>query len=337
MASVIFSSGQKLLETLNLLLDLSKIEAHNVKPDYSEFDLVPLLYEIAEGFNQEAAKKGISFYIHQEVSALKVYLDMRLVKIIVSNLINNAIKFTQEGSVTVSMETCTLQNGECAVIRIIDTGIGIPEESMDLIFEEFRQVSEGYNRSYEGTGLGLTITKKFVEILNGKIEVESKMGVGTAFTIALPASPHIEHERKKIPRAPDTKNDSQGEGAKDHKPEILYVEDDPTSRKLIPVFLGEICKVDTVEDGISAMHAVQSKRYAAVIMDINLGSGMNGLDTAKAIRKLTGYETIPIGALTAYAMKEDREKFLSEGCTDYLSKPFERLELIDFVQRLLKK
>ena len=337
MASVIFSSGQKLLETLNLLLDLSKIEAHNVKPDYTEFDLVPLLYEIAETFNQEAAKKGISFFIHQEVSALKVYLDIRLVKIIVSNLINNAIKFTQVGSVTVSMETGKVQDCECAIIRIIDTGIGIPEESMDLIFEEFRQVSEGYNRSYEGTGLGLTVTKKFVDILNGKIDVTSKMGEGTTFMITLPASPHLERERRKIPRAPETKSDVLAEVKRTNLPEILYVEDDPTSRKLIPVFLNEICRVDTVEDGASALQAVQAKKYAAVIMDINLGSGMNGLETAKAIRKLAGYETIPIGALTAYALKGDREKFLSEGCSDYLSKPFERLELLEFVQQLLKK
>lgn len=183
---VIHSSGMRLLETLNLILDLSKIQSEKLEIFHSRIDLIKEIREAVELYRPQAEKKKLSLQFTAEVPSLTALSDARLLNQIISNLVNNAIKYTIAGSVEVSV---TLMNSfpvNRLRIQVKDTGIGIPQNKQAIIWDEFRQVSEGYGRFFEGTGLGLTVTKNFVAILNGEIELQSEIGKGSTFTVSLP-------------------------------------------------------------------------------------------------------------------------------------------------------
>jgi PAS domain S-box-containing protein len=183
MAMGILRSGNRLLNTLNLILDLTKFESDRFELNLKKINLVDEIKIAYETFKGAAMDKKLDFLLRLENETLLAKMDERMFKIILENLINNAIKFTSKGSITI---IAGIENNKIIFIRIEDTGIGIAKEHHDVIFEEFRQVSEGINRDYQGTGLGLSITKKYVEILNGNISVESMLGEGSVFTIRFP-------------------------------------------------------------------------------------------------------------------------------------------------------
>ncbi len=182
MASAIYTSGQRLINTLNLILDLSRIEANKETLDIESLEVVSIIEEVIDHYSSAAWQRNLNLEFIPKVNKIYSNLDERLFREVLNNLINNAIKFTNKGGITVTLGT----DDDKMIIKVIDTGIGIPSESLGIIFEEFRQVSEGYGRSFEGTGLGLTITKKFVEKLGGKISVDSKTDIGSEFTVVFP-------------------------------------------------------------------------------------------------------------------------------------------------------
>lgn len=182
MAKIIYKSSKRLNETLNSILDLSKIESQNLQLKHNSFDLVSMIQECKFAFAEIANKKGISFLVASTEPKILVYSDPSVLHKILCNIIDNSIKYTEKGEVTVHLS----ESDEKAVISVSDTGIGIPQENLDQIFEPFRQGSEGLNRKYEGMGLGLTITKKYVEILGGQLKIQSNTGSGTNVIIELP-------------------------------------------------------------------------------------------------------------------------------------------------------
>jgi signal transduction histidine kinase len=184
MVSVIHKSGIRLLDTLNTILDFTTIEAKNVKLKYSEVNIHSLLNDIINNYRTQAEQKGIELKVKTK-NEFTARIVRNLVQKILSHLLNNAIKFTNQGSVLVSAE---LRNGTSnnLVIRVKDTGIGIPIEEQEHIFREFRQGSEGFTRKYEGTGLGLTICKKFSDIMGGELKVKSRPEKGSTFILSLP-------------------------------------------------------------------------------------------------------------------------------------------------------
>lgn len=186
-AKIIHNGSLRLLETLNMILDFTQIESAKITPYFSTFNAKEIVWEISKLFEQAANKKGLKLELICDESEVTVKCDEKLLRRIVSNLVNNAIKFTLKGKVQIYLKS----QDDNFVISVSDTGIGIPEDKLDLIFQEFRQVSEGLGREFEGTGLGLTIVKKYVEILNGKILVKSKVGEGSIFTVILPKQPAL--------------------------------------------------------------------------------------------------------------------------------------------------
>ena len=185
MVKDITNSGKRLLETLNSILDLSRIEANKFEITPTSFNLVDLVQEEVELYKRTAQVKNISLNVRMSRHELMVNSDKKIIQNTISHLINNAVKFTAEGGVTISLTTEDNRN-EFVIIKVTDTGIGIPEDSQDLIFEEFRQASEGLSRKYEGSGLGLTITKKYITLLQGTINVKSKPGAGSEFSVKIP-------------------------------------------------------------------------------------------------------------------------------------------------------
>ena len=339
MSSEIYDSANRLLGTLNLILDLSKIEADKSEIHREIINVGDVTVSQIKTFEELAKKKNL--YIRTVIADKNIYslLDERIFRQIVNNLISNAIKFTQKGGITVEIDKKIVNNTENVILKVTDTGIGIPENSLDLIFEEFRQVSEGFDRGFEGSGLGLSITKKFISLMNGKISVESKVGNGSVFTICFPGDGKNEMSDKPTTLSNKDENNLEEQETKKSKdlPDVLLVEDDYSNAGVIEYLLEGICNLETVISGEEAIEKAANKQYNAILMDIALGRGMSGLEADKRIRKIDRYKDLPIVAVTALAMKGQRELFLSEGCSHYISKPFDKNSFLNLVTSILPK
>jgi signal transduction histidine kinase len=328
MAENIFKSGNRLSETLNLILDLSKLESGKMNFNPQKIDLVNETEDIINLFRESASKKGLELKSSFTLPSKVIYTDEHAFQSILNNLINNAIKFTGKGGVAADISL----KDNFVEIKVSDSGIGIAKEYQDIIFDEFRQVSEGYSRSFEGSGLGLNITKKLVEELGGKISVDSIPDKGSTFIVKLPvtmAGEKTENEKEieKVSKAVITRQ-------KQGKPLALLVDDDPFVYPVLKRYISEQVDMESSPNGGYGIKQCMNKQYDYVFMDINLGRGMDGKQTTQAIRKIKGYESIPIIALTAFAMVGDKEEFLAAGCSHYLSKPFGQEKIMNLLKEI---
>ncbi|MHC1705930.1 MAG: PAS domain S-box protein [Bacteroidales bacterium] len=330
LANYILESGNRLLETLNLILDLSKLEAEQTEIVYNNIDLIQLIYQVVETYSAAAGKKGLSLKVQHSENHLIINSNERMLASILHNLVNNALKYTDTGGVGVS---CKTSDGKI-IISVEDTGIGIAKEHQNMIFEDFRQVSEGYGRHFEGTGLGLSITRKFVQKLGGEITVKSGQGKGSCFIVTLPLTNGSEFE-KVDPTAEHLLHKSEPfSGNYKIVKNILIVDDDRTNQSLLTYMLSPQYQVDTVSTGIEALSLLQKNPYDVVMLDINLGEGMTGTDVLHAIRKGSFNKNVPIIAVTAYAMKGDSQKYLDAGFDMYLSKPYKKIDLLTLLKQI---
>ena len=334
MADMILNGSKRLTETLNSVLDLSRIEADKLEINYSHVNLANFITDNIKLFQSVASKRGLhlsSKIIDKNVVA---NVDEQLLYQILSNLIGNAIKYTEKGTITVEVNKIAKNGLNYASLRVIDTGIGIRKENLDQIFEAFRQVSEGLNRKFEGTGLGLTITKKFIELMSGQLIVDSEYGKGSSFQTLFPLEKPITIKNKK-----ETTASKISATERDFKvtelPEILMVDDDAASRDITKLFLKNICKIAIAKSGEEAIILAEKKSYKLILMDINLGKGLSGIETTQRIKKIDSYKNTPIIALTAFAMAGEKEEFLKAGCTHYISKPFTKKVLTNVLKELL--
>lgn len=331
MAELITRSGQRLHETLNMLLILSKQEAGKLEVKITEENIIPHIKTSFKLFEQAAKKKELQYNLDLPDKAIFCKIDPNLIQNVLNNLINNAIKFTPKGSVTVKLDTVS----STARIQIIDTGIGIPKESQELIWEEFRQVSEGLSRSFEGTGLGLTIVKRFTTLMGGRIFLESEKDKGSKFILELPL---IDKNLDKELKEAGKKREHNGENSITKNAfDLLYVEDDQASVDIVSLMLKGKYNFDIARSADEALMKVKQNSYGAILMDINLKNDTDGVQLTKLIRQLNGYEKIPIAAITAYALGKDKEAFLSQGMTHYLSKPFTKNDLLDLLEKMLEE
>lgn len=330
MAGIIYKSGNRLLETLNLLLSFSKAETSKIEINYSDIIIKELFEETIELFKPLAESKGLGISSIIGKDNIYIHSDERLLRDILNNLLNNAIKFTEKGGIYL---TGFIDDSKSLIIKVRDTGIGIPLNKFDQIFQEFRQESEGLSRNFEGTGLGLTLTKRYIELLDGSISVESEVGVGSEFTILIPNgikdNSIISNEFKEVDNiniipAPITRK------------KLLLVENDKVSAMLVNTFVKKEFDLDIVANGSEALSKVSEKKYDAILMDINLGEGITGLDATQQIKRLNIYKDTPIIAVTAFAMEKDKEEFLKYGCTHYLAKPFEKQDLMNILKLAFK-
>lgn len=331
-ASFIYEAGNKLMNSLNLILNLTKIETEKIKVEYTKINIIHLIKRTIYTFEKLASQKNIYLKFESELESLVTDTDERMFIQIIANLVNNAVKYTDKGGITVSA------NIDDSYLKILvkDTGIGIPKDKQDLIWEEFRQVSEGAARIYEGTGLGLTITSNFVHKLGGKIELKSEDGKGSTFTVLIPIQVNYD------PTAAENKTYEKYTGAPTIRRvnkklnTLLYVEDDRIAIKVVPLFLKGYYEVDCAESAKKGIQKAEDKVYDAILMDINLQREMDGTKAAEIIKQMDEYKDVPIIAVTAYAMVGDREKYLQAGFADYISKPFSKNDLIELLDRTIK-
>jgi PAS domain S-box-containing protein len=326
MVSGIYTSGLRLLETIDSILDISRIEADKYTIYYSDFNLRDFIIEEVQLFKNSAAIKKLYLNLVPDDKDVIINSGKNILHSIFSNLINNAIKFTDSGGITIKYKIGEQELKKHLFIEVTDTGIGISEEFQQVIFEEFRQVSEGFSRSFEGNGLGLAITKKLVNLLNGKIELTSSPGKGTTFKVFFPISV-VEKKSEKTKVMLDLKIDENVSNNQDKK-RIMIVENDSTSLKLLKMFVKNRYIYDYAVNGEQALALAKKNKYDLFLMDINLGVGMDGMEVTKALRSIKDYKSTPIIAVTAFAMATDKDEFLSAGCDDYISKPFTREDLL---------
>ncbi|MCX6150720.1 MAG: PAS domain S-box protein [Ignavibacteriales bacterium] len=335
MVQKIQHSSKRLMMTLNTILDLSELESNEFLLTFNEVKIGALLFNILKEYEEKAKQKGLYFEYERPENDISALVDETVLNKIIINLVDNAIKFTVKGGIKIKLENEDRgEDGFIAKVQIIDSGIGIADKDKELIFHEFRQASEGLSRSYEGSGLGLTLARKMARLINGDINVDSQLGVGSTFTLTIPGvlgevlNPELNAPPEIVFK--ENKNVSF-----DILPEVLLVEDNIINKEVVEVFLRGICKVDHAIDGLGAIKMAFQKEYAIVLMDINLGTGMNGVDVFKELKKIKGYEKVPIVAITGYAMSGDKEKFISQGMTNYLAKPFDKELLIKVIFEIL--
>ncbi len=330
MAVRIQLSGRRLLETIESVLDLAKLESEKVDIQLENVNLVDEVARAMEVHTRSARQKGLTFNVRTELKECYMDIDRQLFSRIMYNLLSNAFKYTDHGGVTIHISRIELNGQSVAQVDVKDTGVGISPHFLPQVFDEFQQESTGLARKFEGTGLGMAITRKLVDIMGGRISVSSKKGKGTTFTIQLPV-----HEQT----ADSDSYDAEGgtESGFNNMPRILIAEDDFDSSLIARYYLGNDYHVETVDSGEKALEWLKNKPFDLVILDISLGAGIDGITTLKSIRSNHQWKTLPVIALTARVLGGDAGYYLAEGFSGYLAKPFKKSELLHLVSLLLKQ
>lgn len=326
-AEAVQSSGENLLAIVNDILDFSKIEAGMVRIEKIRFNLPNLLQSLITMFVGQAKEKQVNLElkISQNVPQFILGDPTRLTQILI-NLIGNALKFTNQGSVCVEVDLISIHDKNVTIIfKVIDTGIGIPTEKMPEIFERFTQAKSDTSRIFGGTGLGLSIAKKLVELQSGTIQVESIQGKGSEFSFNIP---YIITEGEDNDLKKNNDNEKKIEITGNLK--ILVVEDNILNQKLASFMLKDWnIDFDICDNGKLAVEKLKSKKYNLILMDIQMPE-MNGYEATEYIRNQLKL-TIPIIAMTADALPGEKEKCISFGMTDYISKPIKAIDLKNLI------
>lgn len=336
-SNTINTSGKHLLNIVEDLFDITLIEAGEVNLAKTDVNLNKLLHEVHQiiVIEQQKLKKShisLDLEIPKILDNIVVHTDASKLKQILINLLKNALKFTSKGYIKYGFETIANKKDQGIKFFVEDSGIGIAKEKYEVIFDVFRQVDDSHTRKYGGTGIGLSLSKKLVDVLDGKIWVESEVDKGSVFYFTIPAS--LEAYDQKIKDLELNAGHTLKNSLTDKR--ILIAEDDESSYEYLKVILGAK-GVDLLwaQDGEEAIkYCKEDKTIDLVLMDINMPV-MNGLIATKAIKKFK--PDLPIIAQTAYAIAGDKEKALEAGCDDYISKPVNKKEILEKIEYCLSK
>ena len=328
-------SAESLLSIINDILDFSKVEAGKLDLEVIDFDLKTLMEDVIKGMSFSAQQKGVRLELTQDLSWLhSVKGDPGRLRQVLNNLISNAIKFTLRGSVRVSVkEVPAGPDKQCKLrFEIEDTGIGIPPETMERLFKAFSQADASTNRRFGGTGLGLSISKHLVELMGGKIGVSSQEGVGSVFWFEL----YLEKGSQMPAAASQSANVISQEG--DRRMRILVAEDNPVNQKVALAVLQKLgYRAHAVGNGHEVLDALREMPFDLILMDCQMPV-MDGFETTAIIRKseTMEFKNIPIIAMTANALKGDRERCLEAGMDDYVSKPVKEQVLSSMIEKWIR-
>ena len=333
---VAVNSSRGLLNVINDILDFSKIEAGKIELIIEPFDLEDLLKSVRGLFQNQAVQKGLNLYYTIDGNMPRRLIgDSGRLRQILFNLIGNAIKFTKVGEVRVEVRTLSADNDATSIkFTVSDTGVGVPQDKIENIFDSFTQIDGSYTREYQGTGLGLSIVKRLIELMGGRIEVKSQLGQGTSFTFNLTMKTARPSE-KIHPEQTDHFLEKHSAPLN-----ILVAEDNSVNRLLATRLLNKIGhKVVTAENGREALAKLAEARFDLIFMDVQMPF-MDGVEATRRIRADQSGDfdpRIPIIAMTAHAMKGDRESFIEAGMDGYVAKPFQMEELYLAIAEAAKK
>jgi signal transduction histidine kinase/ActR/RegA family two-component response regulator len=314
------SSGNALLALINDILDLSRVEAGRLELVLAEFDPRRLVDEVAASVATRAHEKGLAFKVRYQSGLPAVLVgDEGRMRQVLFNLIGNAVKFTEQGSVTVQVDYRDLGHDRVLLeVAVADTGIGIDQAALPSLFERFRQADSGISRRYGGSGLGLAICRGLLDLMGGTIAVETEVGAGSTFRIS------VELQRGQSSQIIGAESRFEPDRSMEGGLRILVAEDNEINQLVICAMLAQLGhSSDLARDGHEVLAKVQASPYDLVLMDIQMPN-LDGLAAARAIRALDGPTSqIPIIALTANTMVEDRQTYLEAGMDDHVAKPID--------------
>ncbi|MCM4170792.1 two-component system sensor histidine kinase/response regulator [Arenibacter sp. TNZ] len=320
-------SGKILLNLLNNVLDFSKMESTKIELDPIPTDIMAAVKQIKKIHEPSCLRKGIAFELEIDKELPVVWLDIVRFNQVINNLVTNAIKFTDKGGVTLKIVKQEETDGHVLMrTEIIDTGIGIPEEQQEKIWQAFTQASSSTNRLYGGTGLGLPIVKGIVEAMGSMVKVESEMEVGSRFyfdlELKLASSKELDQiTQKKV-------HDLKGK-------KVLLVEDNQINVMVGRQILEKAnLVVDVAYDGLIAVNKVRESNYDALLMDIQMPV-MDGYTASREIRKFN--TTVPILALSASVFQEVKDKMIESGMDGFIFKPFDPIDLLNKIEEIMEK
>jgi signal transduction histidine kinase/ActR/RegA family two-component response regulator len=338
-------SGHNLQTLINDLLDLSKIEAGRFEIDNEPFALTELLTRLSALMRPLAEKKGLRFVFEVASNVPQtVRGDPKRLQQALTNLLNNAIKFTSQGSVSLHVSLEGTASSETLLFKVSDTGIGIAEPQISKVFDAFTQADASVTRQYGGTGLGLSITREFVQLMGGTVDAESAAGRGSVFSVRLPllrteASAANTLSTKSTLTTVAAAPSPDEEHAPAHLGQaVLLAEDNEVNVYLFKAMLeGQGLQIDVATNGLTALDLAQSRRYAMIFMDVQM-PGMDGLSVTRELRRFeaeSGRARMPIIALTANAYDADVESSIAAGCDLHIAKPFTKPQLVEALFRFV--
>jgi len=325
---IIRHSSQRLINTVHGILDLSQIEAgaFHYNPQY--IDLYSIVKNTVIEFSILIDYSDIDLTFNSKVKQAPIKVDESTLTRAISNLIDNAIKYTNEGHVDIDLS----KKGSNFILSIEDTGIGISEDYMKIMFEAFTQESSGYTKKYQGLGLGLAMTKRCLDLDNIPLDVKSIRGEGTTFTMTF----KIE-ENPIIIEEPEPMAISQTGIKPLHKPLVMVVEDDLDTQRLVEITLRNSFDMCFAFSVVEAKEHLETKPVAALVLDLSLQGNEDGLDLVHFMRNLEKWKNTPVIAVTAHAFVTDKENVLVAGCNDYMSKPIDRHKLAQLIHKYLEE
>lgn len=332
---IMLESGRTLMVVLNDILDLSKIEAGKVGIEPVVVEIHECFGRIIELFRPKAMEKGLDIWLQLDIDLpAQLKFDPIRARQCLTNLVSNAVKFTERGEVTVSARLRRRQDALLMEVSVADTGMGMTHEQMGRLFSDFMQADESTTRRFGGTGLGLAIARKLARLMGGDISVESEPDRGSRFrfTFSVAEVEPVDAAPASVPSLPAPK---ATEWKNRH---ILLVDDNVINRQVMQIFLKPLgASVVEAADGLQALHRLASETFDLVLMDIHMPV-MDGREAVARIRaSRTEWASIPVIALTADAMHGDRERYLAMGMDGYVSKPVEQNELLLAMTRALQE
>lgn len=323
----IAASGETLLRVIDDVLDFSKIEAGKLEIERRDVDLTELTGDVVALYQNHARAKGVELILRRPPHlAPRVMTDPVRLRQILSNLISNGVKFTAEGSVILSWNWHPMENGLSIEFQVRDTGIGIPPDRLQAVFESFTQADGSTQREYGGTGLGLSICKRLVELMGGSIAVASVQDFGTAFSVSLTMQPAEARSSAPLPLLGDST----------YPLKVLLAEDNAVNVQVARRLLEKLgCQVDVAENGLRAIAMVEQNAYDLVLMDMQmpLCDGPRATEAIRA-RESASARPLPIYALTANVMADDRDLCLRAGMNGFVTKPITTAALREVVQTI---
>jgi PAS domain S-box-containing protein len=326
-AATIHRSAKRLHDTLGSVLDLAQLESGSVQFEPEVVDVGAEMKRTVNQLRPAAESKGLAVRVKTSPDA-HVLANTVAVRRVLTHLLTNAIKFTERGGVGLDVEA----DSHRVLVRVSDTGIGISSEFLPYLFGEFEQASMGMDRSYEGSGLGLSITKRLVDLMGGRIMVHSSKEEGTTFVVAFPRSWVEEGSSAEDPAPAEER---RAPAVLTSRPRALVVEDNADTRRLIALTLEPYYDVEPTANAEEALALARRAWFDVLLIDVNLGTGLSGLDLLRELRAMSAYAYVPALAVTALTHPHDRERILNHGFDGYLAKPFTRREMVEATDGVL--
>jgi len=330
--SVINEGSTRLIRLMDDILDISRIEAGKINLQEELLIGDQIVKQAVSEIAVQARQKKLRIIETYNCPKKKIFTDAVRIQQVLVNILGNAVKFTDQGSIMVT----TTRTADKYRVDIQDTGIGIREEFKPHMFSLFKQAEEGFSRTYEGVGLGLAISQRLIESMQGSIEVESKLDQGSTFSIILPlyksegkgTQTKLKTKRTDLKKIPSIMNEKQ------KVVKLLVLEDNPANIKYMEYLLRKLgFDFTSIESGTKALAQIDEINPDGMLIDISLSEGMNGVEFLDNVRKQTRFKKTPAIAVTAHAMKGMQEQFLTQGFNDYLSKPFTIKSLAEVLNR----